>query len=87
MTSDLIKALRVKVALDHYQYHGMPHRGPDYWAGCAHENARLKPILSKLIAVVEAASISALYQQHELTEALADLRAAVREKRGNEKRD
>lgn len=78
--TDLIKALRAKVALDHYQYRGMPHRGPDYWAGCAHENVRLKPILSKLIAVIEAADIrgcSEAVRLDRIDNEMADLRLAV----------
>lgn len=86
--SDLLKALRAQVAFDerttkvqaklHADTFGDPDN-PEGWdgypTGARVENARLAPLLSSLIAVVEAAEQDV--QTMRVVNALEDLRAAV----------
>lgn len=85
--TDLIKALRAGLELKIRQWEMMPDKSFDfkcgYTEGQGDEHTRLAPILSSLIAVVEAANIHAEWCEFHgsslelLDAALADLRRAV----------
>lgn len=87
--TDLLKALRAQVAWDDHTAEQaaeptigaswLSDKGIAFADGARYENARLAPLLSSLIAVVEAAEQDPCPLPYDrMIKAFADLRAAVR---------